>query len=236
MPGYTGDSCPLVSTVQLAIEALPDDDPDYYRREAMGAFAHEVRTPLTSVKMVMELARRQSSEGQLLLDSELAEMLKTSIDDLQRLADDLQEASRIERGKVSLSRGPCDLAVAVEAARDRAGPNLTLAGNVPPGIEGPWDAARLVRAIAAFAEAANRMGDGDGIVQLNFWGKPEGIHLTFQSGEPGIEERRVAADSGFGFFRSRQFVLAMDGAVDCARSERYANIAVSLPFKQGSPG
>lgn len=234
MPGYPEDYCLAVSDVQLAIEASQDDDPDYYRREAMGAFAHEVRTPLTSVKMVMELARRQSSEGQLLLDPELAEMLKTSIDDLQRLADDLQEASRIERGKVSLSRGPCDLAVAVAAARDLAGPALTLAGNVPPGIEGPWDAARLVRAIAAFTESANRMGDGEGIVQLNFWREADGIHLTFQSGEPGTEERKVAADSGFGFFRSRQFVLAMDGSVDCARSDRYASIAVSLPLKQGS--
>lgn len=234
MPAYPGDYCPLVSNAQLAIDAPPDDDPEYYRREAMGAFAHEVRTPLTSVRMVMELARRQSSEGQLVLDSELAEMLNTSIDDLQRLADDLQEASRLERGKVNLSRGPCDLAVAVDAARDLAGPNLTLAGNVPPGIEGPWDAARLVRAIAAFTESANRMGDGDGIVQLNFWSKPGSVHLTFQSGEPGTEEKRVAADSGFGFFRSRQFVLAMDGSVDCTRSERYASIAMSLPFHPGS--
>jgi len=218
----------------LAIDALPDDDPEYYRREAMGAFAHEVRTPLTSVRMVMELARRQSSEGQLVLDSELAEMLSTSVDDLQRLADDLQEASRIERGKVSLSHGPCDLAIAVEAARDLAGPNLTLTGEVPPGTEGPWDAARLVRAIAAFTESANRMGDGSGTVRLSFRGEPGRVELGFASGKPGREHKRVAADSGFGFFRSRQFVLAMAGSVDCERAERYAHIAVGLPLNPGS--
>ena len=62
---------------------------EYFRREAMGAFAHEVRTPLTSIRMVMELGRRQSTGGQLVLDRELANMLSTSVDDLQRLADDL---------------------------------------------------------------------------------------------------------------------------------------------------
>ena len=32
------------------------EDRDYFRREAMGAFAHEIRTPLTSLRMVVELA------------------------------------------------------------------------------------------------------------------------------------------------------------------------------------
>ena len=76
------------------------DDAELFRREAMGAFAHEVRTPLTSIRMVMELARRQSSEGQLMLDAELAEMLSSAVDDLLGLADDLQEGSRLERGKL----------------------------------------------------------------------------------------------------------------------------------------
>lgn len=110
----------------------------------MGAFAHEVRTPLTSIKMVMELARRQSTEGGLLLDDELAGMLRTSVDDLQSLADDLQETSRLERGRLNLSPGPCDLAAAVEAARDLLR-SIEISGSVEPGIDGPWDASRLVR-------------------------------------------------------------------------------------------
>ena len=201
---------------------------EHYRREAMGAFAHEVRTPLTSIRMVMELARRQSSEGQLLLDSELAEMLSTSVDDLQHLADDLQEASRLERQKASVSRGPCDLRAAVEAARDLATP-IVIDG-AAPSVEGPWDAARLVRAIAGFAEAANRIGDGTGLVRLVATAQAPHATISLESGTPAGEERPILADAGFGFFRSRQFVLAMEGSVDCARSERYANILVRLPL------
>lgn len=202
-----------------------------YRREAMGAFTHEIRTPITSIRMVMELARRQSKAGRLLLDAELARMLNSSVDDLQRLADDLQELSRLERGKVAISQGPCDLAAALEAARELAGQDVEIAGEVPGGIEGPWDAPRLVRAIAGFATAANRIGNGSGEVQFSHDLMPSSTTLTFESGQPGPEAKPVAADAGFAFFRSRQLVLAMGGAVVCTRSERYTKIVADLPLR-----
>lgn len=206
---------------------------ELYRREAMGAFAHEVRTPLTSIKMVMELARRQSTQGGLLLDDELAQMLRTSVDDLQSLADDLQETSRLERGRLTLSQGPCDLGAAVEAARDLIH-GIEIAGSVAPGIEGPWDAARLVRAIAGFAESANRIGDGSGVVGLDAATGGGTVELAFCSGQPGGNERPIAADAGFSFFRSRQLVLAMGGSVHFQRAERFATFRVALPL--GLPG
>jgi hypothetical protein len=212
------------------------DETEHYRREAMGAFAHEVRTPLTSIRMVMELARRQSAEGQLLLDAELAQMLSTSVDDLQRLADDLQEVSRLERGKLKLSPGPCDLGAAIEAARSLGGRNIGLEGDVPAGIEGPWDAAGLVRSISGFAEAANRIGDGYGVVRVGCFSHDTDVEVRFESGQRGTVASGVTADAGFGFFRSRQFVLAMGGSVDCERSERYARITVLLPLGAGGEG
>ena len=218
------------------LNEVPPSETEHYRREAMGAFAHEVRTPLTSIRMVMELARRQSSAGQLLLDSELAEMLSASVDDLQRLADDLQETSRLERGKLSLSPGPCNLHAAIEAARDFASKDLSFEGDPPTGVEGPWDAARLVRSISGFVEAANRIGDGSGVVRLACFPHDCDVEIRFESGSRGNVRDGVAADAGFAFFRSRQFVLAMGGSVDCERSERYARITVSLPLRRGEEG
>lgn len=208
------------------------DDQELFRREAMGAFAHEVRTPLTSIKMVMELARRQSSEGELLLDGELAEMLKTSVEDLQQLADDLQETSRLERGKVVLATGPCDLTLAVEAAREMLGP-LELNGIPEPGLEGPWDAARLVRALAGFSQSANRIGDGSGKVRLEAHRSGSIAELIFTSGHLSGNEKPIAADAGFAFFRSRQLVLAMGGSVHCQRADRFATFRVALPLASG---
>lgn len=206
------------------------EDAELYRREAMGAFAHEVRTPLTSIKMVMELARRQARDGEFVLDAELADMLRTSVDDLQELADDLQETARLERGKLVLAPGPCDLGVAVDAARDimRDGPEL--AGTSPHGLEGPWDAGRLVRAIAGFAESANRIGDGSGVVRFDWEELPIAVTLTFASGKYfESEPKTIGADAGFSFFRSRQLVVAMGGSVHCKRAERYVEFRIELP-------
>lgn len=206
-----------------------------FRREAMGAFAHEVRTPLTSIKMVMELARRQSSEGELLLDGELADMLKTSVEDLQQLADDLQETSRLERGKAVLSRGPCDLAAALDAARELLH-GVEITGVPEPRLEGPWDAPRLVRAIAGFAQSANRVGDGSGIVRLEAHRADDFAELIFTSGKPAGEEKPMAADAGFSFFRSRQLVLALGGSVHCQRADRFATFRVVLPLRLDGEG
>ena len=215
--------------------SVTSDDAELFRREAMGAFAHEVRTPLTSIRMVMELARRQSGEGQLLMDAELAEMLSSSVDDLQRLADDLQEGSRLERGKLPLSKGPCDLHAAIEAARTIVRKDhIELEDGRLDALEGPWDAARLVRAIAGFAASANRIGDGSGAVRLTCTSNSQLVTLTFASGRPGIETRPIAADAGFAFFHSRQLVLAMGGSVHCDRADRYATITVALPASAGT--
>lgn len=204
-------------------------DEELYRREAMGAFAHEVRTPLTSIRMVLELARREGTNGELVLDGELAGMLDASVDDLQQLADDLQEASRLERGRLVLNAGPCDLAAAVAAARELLPRDLELAGDVPEGIEGPWDIARLVRALAGFTVAANRGGNGSGNVTLAVEEGVETVRVTVTSGEAAGEARLIAADCGFSFFRSRLFVTAMGGAVDYDRRERYLSISLALP-------
>ncbi len=207
------------------------DDPEHYRRELLGAFAHEIRTPLTSIKMVMELARRQADGDRLALDVELAEMLRTSVDDLQALADDLQETSRLERGRLTLGTGPCDLGAAIAAARELLdGQPELVVGHAGSG-EGPWDAPRLVRAIAGLGQSANRLGDGSGRVQLDWEFGGDGAVLKFRSGEPGGAPRTIGADAGFSFFRSRQLVLAMGGSVHSARAERYATFVVALPLE-----
>lgn len=204
------------------------EERELYRREAMGAFAHEIRTPLTSIRMVIELARRQADDGEMLLDAELAEMLVTSVDDLQHLADDLQESSRLERGRLSLSRGPTDLSAALDAARSLGAPHVIIAGAAPAGLEGPWDAPRLVRAIAGFAETANRIGNGSGTIDFECE-RGEDVVLRFLSGEANETRKAIGADAGFAYFRSRQFVIAMGGTVECARGDRYCSLTVALP-------
>lgn len=212
------------------------EDAEHFRRESLGAFAHEIRTPLTSIKMVMELARRQAQDGQLILDAELADMLRVSVEDLQSLADDLQETSRLERGRLTLATGPCDLGSAIAAAQELLDGHPELAVESEETLQGPWDAPRLVRTIAGFAQSANRLGDGSGLVRLESEAGSEAVVLRFTSGEPGGDARAIGADAGFSFFRARQLVLAMAGSVHSARAERYATFTVALPLQATGGG
>ncbi|MCC7363478.1 MAG: HAMP domain-containing histidine kinase [Dehalococcoidia bacterium] len=208
------------------------DDHEKYRREAIGAFAHEIRTPLTSIRMVLELARKDPATGDVTLDAELASMLDTSIDDLQGLADDLQEASRLERGRTRLQAGPCDLAAVLAAAAELAGPRIRLEGELPEGIAGPWDAPYLARALAGLAESTNRVGEGTGVVRFTTSATPAGVEISLVSGEPGGEPRDIAADCSYAFFRSRQFVLSNGGELRWQRAERYFQAEIRLPRRR----
>lgn len=206
-----------------------DDDEEHFRREAMGAFAHELRTPLTSLRMVAELARRESSDSSLIFDDDLAAMLRHSIHELEGLADDLQEQARLERGKLTFAGRSAGLPAAFEAAVAMLEPRVTLAGEPPEEVTGPWDAARLARAIGGFAESANRIGDGSGTVRFRSSVQPAVVLLEFASGDAGGEAREIGADAGFAFFRARQFVLALGGSVQVTRSERFVSYTVTLP-------
>lgn len=207
------------------------EEREYFRREAMGAFAHEIRTPLTSLRMVVELARRDGTDESLVLDGELATMLNQSIAALEQLADDLHEQSRLERGKALLGSGPCELDAAVAAAREALRPGIALRLDERCAVVGPWDERRLAKALAGFAESANRIGDGSGAVRLETQAMPDRVGLRFSSGTAPGDGRPIGADAGFAFFSARQYVLSAGGTVECCRGDGSAAFTVTLPRK-----
>ncbi|MFN0145548.1 MAG: sensor histidine kinase [Dehalococcoidia bacterium] len=208
-----------------------DDDEERYRREALGAFAHDLRSPLTSIGMVFELGDRAAGDGAITFDAELFRMLKTSIDTIESLADGIQEVTRLERGRVALSRGPAELGAAIRAAAELLAPAVTVSGDAgATPLAGPWDAARLAQAIAEMATAVNRSGAGTGQVTLQVAPGAGTVSVTIESGTPGGRPREVASDLGFGFFRARALMLAMGAAVGCARSQGYFRVTLRLPL------
>jgi signal transduction histidine kinase len=210
----------------LSEEVTPAED---YQREAIGAFAHDIRTPLTSIRMVMELAKSGPNGEEMSLDGELAGMLRASVDELIRLADDLQEMSWLERGKVAVGNGPGNLRTAFQEAVARLAGSVTVTGDEPPSTVGPWNEGRLAGVIEAVAFAANRCGEGLGTIECLAETGDGGVRLVFTSGELTGDRRVVDADLGFGFFRAYAMVRRMGGRVDVDRREHSARLTVFLP-------
>lgn len=197
--------------------------------EALGAFAHDMNTPLNAVSMVIEVARRTGdNQSELTLDEELTSLLMTSVKELTRLVGDMQDVSRIERGKQHMAPGPASLSEVVATARENLGTSLALIGDVAE-CEGPWDRDRLGRMIADLARSANRCGAGNGEVEIDSAVGPNHVSLMISSGTPGQQVRNVTSDAGWGFFRARALILAMGGNIEAMRTERYLAIDVTLP-------
>ena len=209
-----------------------DEEEGRLRRESLGAFSHDLGTPLTSIGMVLELAERDAAGGALTFDPELVRMLKASISNLETLAESLQEVTRFERGRLALSRGPSDLGAAIRAAADLVAPGITFAREQASllTIVGPWDGPRLSRAFAAFAVAADRAAAGAGEVTLHHELQSASVCVVLQGGERDDSQREVMSDLGFAFFHARALIAAMGGSVECERGEGYLRVRFCLPL------
>ncbi len=91
----------------------------------LGMAGHELKTPLTSIKLSMQLAERrvrQLSQREPAIAKKLAPLLEQSlradghIERLERLINDLLDVSRIRAGKLELRLEPVDLAAIVREA------------------------------------------------------------------------------------------------------------------------
>lgn len=197
------------------------------REVALGAYVHDVRTPLTAIQMLLDLAR--DGDGGLHFDAELAAMLTSSIDELQQLTDAMHEFSRIERGRLHVSRGPASLERAMATATSIAG-RLRVAGGPAPALEGPWDPERLPRALAGLLLSADRAGDGSGTVRVSWTVEPAAVHGVFESGQAGGTPKPIDADAGFLYYSGCALLRAMRGEAEMRRTDRWCAISIALPL------
>ncbi len=82
---------------------------DRAKSEFLDIASHELRTPLTSLHLVLTQARRQLEAHQPVSDITLVSRMERYTGRLTRLAGDLLDASRLERGQLHLRLQPVDL-------------------------------------------------------------------------------------------------------------------------------
>lgn len=81
--------------------------------EILAMVAHELRGPLTPMQLASYLIRRASADRPEVLRS--VDMIDRQLTQITRLAEDLMDATRVDRGVLRVSKVPIDL-VAVLAA------------------------------------------------------------------------------------------------------------------------
>ena len=84
--------------------------------EFLSVVSHEMKTPLTTLKMLSQLTRRRLERSGA-LDTQQTRRMESSIARMERLINDLLDSGRIESGQLTLRFEPCDL---VELCRNAA--------------------------------------------------------------------------------------------------------------------
>jgi signal transduction histidine kinase len=195
--------------------------------------AHELRSPLTSIKGYAQLLMRQARKAPL------PEPMQRSVESIEQqsvrmteMVGELLDASRIRRDAIELQRAPTDLvALARKVIKLRAAMHtqhtftLQTAETVLPG---DWDAARIEQVLRDLLENAARYSPAGSRIGVRLWREgdaamvavsDEGIGVAEDDCErifeylyrSPIAEQRNLSGLGLGLFISRHLVVRHGG-------------------------
>ncbi len=140
------------------------------RDEFLSVASHELKTPITSIKLNVQMRKRFLRRGdQSVYSPEKVNALiattESQVERLSRLVDDMLDVSRIENGKLSLSPEPVELASLVETVYENFASQFESAGSTfrleaKQMISGNWDRYRLEQVVANLFTNAIKYGAG----------------------------------------------------------------------------
>jgi len=175
------------------------------RDEFLSAAAHELKTPVTTLRGYAQLTgRRLQADG--VLDPRQVRQAMCAIDRqsdrLARLVAQLLDTADFEAGRVALQRQPTDVAALARdvVAGAQAGTEThTITLKAPPTLEAVVDPQRLARVLASLLDNAIRFSPKGTPIQVDLRAQgPETLRLTVRDHGPGIApERRERLFSRF---------------------------------------
>ncbi len=207
------------------------------RNEFLSIASHELKTPMTSLKLQIQMARRKiNPELQLAPSPEkLAQVFDIAQKQVNRLVDlieSLLDVTRIESGKISYSFERTDFSEVVRDVVDRYRDQMALANCsvVFDASQGLWikcDRFRMEQVVVNLLSNAMKYGAGKA-VRVSVYDKGDKVRLEVQDHGIGVHkkeykrifdrfERAVSYQGisglGLGLYISKQIVLGHGGAI-----------------------
>ena len=186
----------LTNYAEAAHETL-----DYIRRDMARMFTHELRTPLVSLNMVVDLLKTHRNDLSETDMEELYDTLQSGIARLNRLVEQMVLLTQLDTGElqklIDLASRPGPLWDALTAAvsqarafspRQREIEVIYYDGNVSGEIMAEWRTLR--HALAELLSNAMSFSPKDHPITVNQWLDNDYIALTITDEGPGIPEER----------------------------------------------
>jgi signal transduction histidine kinase len=173
--------------VRLSMEERSRREVDEARRALVAAASHDLRTPLASLRLLVDAIEDGVATGET-RDRYLAE-IRTHVGILSDLIDDLFELSRIEAGDISWSLRQVELGeligetvAAMRAPAEERG--VRLAAELPPqGVSAEADAEKVQRVLFNLIQNAIRHTPADGSVTVR--ARPHGGDVEVEVADDG---------------------------------------------------
>lgn len=198
--------------------------------------AHELRSPLTSVKGFSSTLRRRWDQLEDQQKLWMIEAIEADADRVARLITELLDVSRIDSGRLQVRSQPVDLPAKIRAHVE----SLLTSGDyeqdrfqieVEPDLPEVWaDPDRVDQILANLLENALRHGEGAVRLGVSAGDGGEAIEVTVSDDGPGIEEEhhsviftrfwhsRPQGGTGLGLYIVRGLVEAHGGQISVGRA------------------
>lgn len=226
------------------------------RNEFISIASHELKTPLTSLKLQCQLLNRaiqNGKTGEQVMES-VSKMLSVGLrqfDRLTRLVDDMLDISRISAGKLRVEREITDLREMIESVVDHLSELIASAGcaltlNLESGVIANVDRFRMEQVIINLLGNAVKYGKGHPIeISLKKIGgtaeisvRDHGIGISEEDQHRIFErfERSSQASEfggmGLGLYIAKEIVALHDGSIRVkSRRGEGATFTVRFPLK-----
>jgi signal transduction histidine kinase len=228
------------------------------REEFLGIAAHELKTPLTTVKgyvqMAVRLVGRPALDRKRLVEVQAA--LEHQVSRMEGLVIDLLDIARIQRGELELRLGPVDLVELARQVVDRfehapeRTPRHRLVLEAAGAVRGHWDADRLDQVLTNLVSNALKYSpdggevrvraercDGQAVVTV----RDEGLGIAvdeqaglFQPFARGSAARGIRG-TGLGLYIAAQIIARHGGTITVA-SEPGAGATFTVRLPLAAPG
>ncbi len=227
------------------------------RDEFLSIASHELKTPVTSLKMQLQSTRRavKPAEGVAPTPEKLARVLDLAtrqVDRLTALIEDLLDVSRIESGKMTYSFEPVDLAALVTEVIERFAGQLQAAGctwavNSSGAVAVECDRYRVEQVVSNLVMNATKYGAGTPVtVEVGATARGVSVSVSdrglgiakenqgkvFDRFERAISHRNISG-LGLGLYIAKQIVEAHGGRIGLeSELGRGSTFRFELPAKR----
>jgi PAS domain S-box-containing protein len=225
------------------------------RDEFLSIASHELKTPLTGLKLQLQLGRRGVQTGRRSTESTLDALdrsLKQALA-LEGLVEDLLDVSRTQTGRLLLDPQQVDVTALVDEVVTRSSTQFAhaltpLVIDLPPAGTACWDRRRIIQVLSNLLANALKYAPRSP-VRVGVEALDERVRLTVTDGGPGISPAKQAvifdrferagasvsvAGLGLGLYIARRIVEAHHGSIRVENPPgQGARFVVELPREGG---